>query len=127
MKKLCLTMGLVVILVGCGSVQEDTVIREFTAYGTKAPWRILVDHDTLSVEGNSSVLKAGQLKVERLAYAKGVEFSGDYFGKPLTLNVRFAECKDAQGQASDFTATLYYGKNIYKGCAVAGLVPHANT
>ena len=35
--------------------------------------------------------------------------------------------KDDQGNTTEFTATLDYGKQTFKGCAVAGAQEHAPT
>ncbi|MBS7828916.1 hypothetical protein J7554_07220 [Wohlfahrtiimonas chitiniclastica] len=127
MKKLSVLLLMAVGLVGCASVEKDTVVHDFTAYGKlNEPWRIVVKHDDqLEIEG--VMVREGTLKVTRSAYAKGVEFSGDYDGQPLTLNIRSLKCKDSNGDETDFTATFYYGKRTYKGCAVAGAIEHADT
>lgn len=93
-------------------------ITAFTAYG--GSWRATVEDEQLMLE--STELGELNLTVMRSAYAKGVEFSADQNGKEILLNIRSQACTDAQGQKTDFTATLYVGDTTYKGCAVAGLV-----
>lgn len=127
MKKLWMITTIMAVLTGCASVEQDTVVHDFTAYGKlNEPWRIVVKHDDqLEIEG--TMVREGTLMATRSAYAKGVEFSGDYDGQPLTLNIRSLKCKDSNGHETNFTATFYYGKRTYKGCAVAGAIEHADT
>ena len=97
----------------------------FTAFGTQEAWRAVVDGDTLSLEG--SAVTEAKLSVTHYAYSKGVEFSGKAGDKAVTLNIHALECKDQNGQANEFTATLDYGDKTFKGCAVEGAVAHAPT
>lgn len=100
-------------------IGQDWPIKQYTLYGNKQSWRVTVDLDQATVAG--SELPNGKLHVERLAYAKGVEFTGQLDSKELGLNIRTQACTDANNHKTDFTATVYYNDKIYKGCAVEGI------
>ena len=104
---------------------EDTVLTAFTAFGgNNSAWRAVVNNDQLSIEGTE--LKAATITVERSAYAKGVEFSGEDQGRKIGLNIRSEPCT-LDGHENEFTATLDVGDKTFKGCAVAGAQEHAPT
>lgn len=106
-------------------IGKDWPIKQYFLYGTKENWRVLVDLNQVTVEG--SELPNGRLQVERLAYAKGVEFNGILDNKELGLNIRTQSCTDANNRNTKFTATVYYNDKIYKGCAVEGRSNKSNS
>lgn len=106
-------------------IGQDWPIKQYTLYGNHQAWRVLVNLNQMTVEGAD--LPNGTSAVTRLAYAKGVEFTGQIQGKEFGLNIRTQSCTDANKHRTDFTATVYYDKKIYKGCAVEGIVEHADT
>ncbi len=106
-------------------IGQDWPIKQYTLYGNNQAWRVLVDLNQMTVEGAD--LPNGTSAVTRLAYAKGVEFTGQIQGKELGLNIRTQPCTDANKHQTEFTATVYYDKKIYKGCAVEGIIEHADT
>ena len=112
--------------------QNSGPVKAFTAYGVgKTAWRAVVRGEA-ETEGNKLTLEGEhidmvELDAARSAYAKGVEFTADAAGVPVNLNIRSQTCKDAQGNTTEFTATLDYGKQTFKGCAVAGAQEHAPT
>ncbi|MDO5056142.1 MAG: hypothetical protein Q4E06_02295 [Lautropia sp.] len=105
--------------------QEDTVVRQFTAYGVGSSWRLLIDGDTAHTEGPE--LPAARVLLERSAYARGVEFSGTLAGQPLDININGRPCTDASRQRTEFSVTVHHGSRRLKGCAVRGIVPAAPT
>ncbi|MFV5426143.1 hypothetical protein VXO75_04870 [Acinetobacter towneri] len=106
-------------------VVNDGPIQQFTAYGVTQSWRVLVDDDQIEVEGTA--LPNFKIPVERSAYAKGVEFMGQHDNKAVNVNINSTPCKDADGTMAEFSVTLDYGDQVFKGCAVAGIVPTADT
>lgn len=120
-----------VLLNACSTPQHtaniqanEGIVRAFTAFGTQENWRAVVEDSHLFLEGDA-VHEADNLQVERLAYAKGVEFSGNNDKTEFTLNIRSAPCIDQNGREQEFTAKLYYGDKTLKGCAVRGAHEHA--
>lgn len=106
-------------------VGQDWPVKQYTLYGSDQAWRVLVDLNQMTVEGAD--LPNGTSAVTRLAYAKGVEFTGQIKGKELGLNIRTQPCTDANKHQTEFTVTVYYDKKTYKGCAVEGIIEHADT
>ena len=104
-------------------LNQNSVVQSFTAFGST--WRAVVENGKLFLEG--PVLNATSISVERLAYAKGVEFFGHDGNKEVNLNIRGVPCQDSSGNKSEFTASLVYGKKTMKGCAVAGVIEEAPT
>lgn len=105
--------------------QKNTPIQSFTAFGIKSAWRATVNDKQIFLEGDE--VREAELPVERLAYAKGVEFNGQDGATTFTLNIRTGQCIDQNGRKNPFSATLFYGEKILKGCAVDGLHEHAPT
>lgn len=96
---------------------EDTVVTKFAARGNEPFWGVDVDGTTLRYsrmgEGEAITLHA-----ERLAYAKGVEFSGEHEGKAYNLNIRSQACPNTMSDDThEFTATFDYGDETLHGCA----------
>ena len=90
----------------------------------------MIDGNTVTFEVPEIMTPDGKkhtIKVERSAYAKGVEFYGKDGGQDVNLNIRTGSCKDNNGNENEFTATLSYGDKSYRGCAVAGAIEHAPT
>ncbi len=94
---------------------------EFTAYGANPNWRAVIKDESLELEGENGI-EEGTYKVERSAYAKGVEYYGKTAQHEFSLNIRGEECHDTAGQVADFTVTFTYGKQELKGCAVASAI-----
>ena len=117
---------------GADNEQNSGPVKAFTAYGVgKTAWRAVVRGEA-EAKGNKLTLEGEhidmvELDAARSAYAKGVEFTADAAGVPVNLNIRSQTCKDDQGNTTEFTATLDYGKQTFKGCAVAGAQEHAPT
>ena len=117
---------------GAGNKLNSGSVKAFTAYGVgKTAWRAVVRGEA-EAEGNKLTLEGENidrlgLDAARSAYAKGVEFTADAAGVRVNLNIRSQTCKDDQGNITEFTATLDYGKQTLKGCAVAGAQEHAPT
>ena len=117
---------------GADNEQNSGPVKAFTAYGVgKTAWRAVVRGEA-EAEGNKLTLEGEnidmvELDATRSAYAKGVEFTADAAGVRVNLNIRSQTCKDDQGNTTEFTATLDYGKQTLKGCATAGAQEHAPT
>lgn len=95
----------------------------FTAYASS--WRAVVSKGVLRFEGTRLPTRA--VRVQRSAFAKGVEFTGSSRGKPVELVVRSGRCIDVSGKNTGMTASLRYGRHLMRGCAVVGAFPIANT
>lgn len=66
-------------------------------------------------------------RVDRSAFAKGVEFTGRHHRRTVALVVRSGRCIDKAGKNTGMRATLTYGKKTVRGCAMAGAPPIART
>ncbi|MDO5627708.1 MAG: hypothetical protein Q4G43_05230 [Mobilicoccus sp.] len=95
----------------------------FTAYGDT--FRLTVKDGVLTTEGKR--IGERRIKVERNAFAKGVEFTGRDRGREVALVVRSGKCVDTAGQDTGMRASFTYGSRTMRGCAVAGAMPIANT
>lgn len=98
---------------------QDTVVRRFRANGFSPAWQAEIDGSKLRFE----VPDMGQpdprlreIPVERLAYAKGVNFDGRDGQVEVSLDINGKPCQRT-GAEREFTATLRYGKSTYHGCA----------
>lgn len=97
----------------------DGPIKAFTAFSnTQASWRAVIDGETMMLEGADIATISGE--VHRIAYAKGVEYSGTIEGNEVNLNIRGDGCKDADGNEHEFSAKLDYNGKLYQGCATEG-------
>ena len=104
---------------------DEGIVTRFKANGFSPAWRAEVDGDTvkLDVPEHQRVDPGfATLKAERLAYAKGVEYSGKDGDVEFTLSIdgkgRCDKASDENGKTGrEFTATLNYGKSVYRGCA----------
>lgn len=92
----------------------------FTAYGQNVAWRAVVENGVLTTEG--PVAGERTVKVERSAWAKGVEFTGRDGRTEVSLTIRTGSCADPAGDTG-MVATLSVGDRQLKGCAVEGAVP----
>lgn len=88
-------------------------------------WRAVVSGDTIDLEGEG--ITEGVYKVERSAYAKGVEFFGNANGVDFTLNIFPQKGTDDNGFKYDLGAKLFYGKKTYKGVAIPKAYERADT
>ena len=99
----------------------DTVVTKFKANGFSPAWEAMIDGNTVTFEVPEIMTPDGKkhtIKVERSAYAKGATFNGKDGNTPFSLDIKGAECIKT-GDKREFTATLAYGKSVYKGCADA--------
>lgn len=92
------------------------VVTAFVAHGTEPGWTVSVAGKTATYERIDA--RARKVTVNRLAYAKGVEYIGVLNDRPFVLNIRGTECADlSSGEKHEFTATLTVSGHDYKGCA----------
>lgn len=91
--------------------------QAFTARGNEPFWSV-------DVAGSTAIYKTpenqrGQaIRVERLTFAKGVEYIGVRGGRPFALNIRGTECRDSMsGERFPMTAVLTTGGKREEGCA----------
>ena len=99
----------------------DTVVTKFKANGFSPAWEAMIDGNTVTCEVPEIMTPDGKkhtIKVERSAYAKGATFNGKDGNTPFSLDIKTSECIKT-GDKRQFTATLAYGKSVYKGCADA--------
>ncbi|RJL07048.1 COG3650 family protein, partial [Paracoccus siganidrum] len=89
----------------------------FSARGNEPFWAV-------DVAGNTAIYKTpsnqrGQaIRVNRLTFAEGVEYIGVLGGRPFTVNIRAAECRDSMsGDRFPMTATLTVSGRSERGCA----------
>lgn len=108
-----------------GKPLGDTVVTAYYANGFSPAWEAHIDGDTIrfsvpEIETPDNDLRTA--KVERLPYAKGVEYNGQDGKVDFTLNVRSRSCTKSLNKdekSREFTATFRYGDKTYKGCADA--------
>lgn len=89
----------------------------FSARGNEPFWAV-------DVAGNTAIYKTpgnqrGQaVQVNRLAFAKGVEYIGVLNGRPFVVNIRSGACEDdMSGEDFPMTATLTVSGRTNRGCA----------
>lgn len=129
-QNITLSFLLVFLLGACAShslssVQKNTSMQSFTIFGIESVWRATVNDKQIFLEGDE--VREAELPVERMVYAKGVEFNGQDGTTTFTLNIRTGQCIDQNGRKNPFSATLFYGEKILKGCAVDALHGYAPT
>lgn len=91
----------------------------FSARGNEPFWAV-------DVAGSTAIYKTPDnqrgrpIRVNRLAFAQGVEYIGVHAGRPFVLNIRAADCQDSMsGQDFPFTARLTVSGKTETGCASA--------
>ncbi|MDM1696586.1 hypothetical protein HX099_07925 [Thiopseudomonas alkaliphila] len=97
---------------------EDTVVTMFRAQGNEPFWTVeLAEHEMRFITPEH--LDGIELKVdERLAYAKGVTYSGLYEGQEFWLDIRSQPCQDTMVERDyEFTATFHWAGEDLLGCA----------
>ena len=91
----------------------------FSAQGSQPAWAVDVAGST-AIYKTPDNQKGRPIRVNRLAFAQGVEYVGVHAGRPFVLNVRAAKCEDsASGQDFPFTARLTVSGKSQAGCAAA--------
>lgn len=101
------------------TASADSVVTKFKANGSSPAWEVLLDGDTVTFEVPETMTPDGKkrtIKVERSAYAKGANYNGMDGKVAFSLDINGKECTKT-GAKREFTATLAYGKSVYKGCA----------
>lgn len=89
----------------------------FSARGNEPFWAV-------DVAGNTAIYKTPDnqrgraVQVNRLAFAKGVEYIGVLNGRPFVVNIRAAQCRDSMsGDRFPMTASLTVSGRTQTGCA----------
>ncbi|MBK4217209.1 hypothetical protein JJJ17_14855 [Paracoccus caeni] len=89
----------------------------FSARGNEPFWAV-------DVAGNTAIYKTPEnqrgtaIRVDRIAFAEGVEYIGVHRGRPFTVNIRAARCQDSMsGDRFPMTATVTVAGNVQRGCA----------
>ncbi|WP_207472260.1 COG3650 family protein, partial [Paracoccus fontiphilus] len=91
----------------------------FSARGNEPFWAVDVAGST-AIYKTPDNQKGRPIRVNRLAFAQGVEYVGVHAGRPFVLNIRAAECEDSMsGQDFPFTARLTVSGRSEAGCASA--------
>ncbi|WP_347138555.1 hypothetical protein [Paracoccus sp. SSK6] len=89
----------------------------FSARGNEPFWAVDVAGST-AIYKTPDNQKGRPIRVNRLAFAQGVEYVGVHGGRPFVLNVRAAKCEDSMsGQDFPFTARLTVSGKSETGCA----------
>lgn len=89
----------------------------FSARGNEPFWAVDVAGST-AIYKTPDNQKGRPIRVNRLAFAQGVEYVGVHAGRPFVLNVRAAGCQDSvSGQDLPFTARLTVSGRSETGCA----------
>lgn len=103
---------------------SDGPVTRFHAYGFSPAWQADVDGNTLTFDvpettGVDQPLR--KIEVERLAFAKGVDYNGQDGKVEVIFTVKSGPCDRAtdNDKPREFHATLQYGKQTYHGCADA--------
>ncbi|MDM1707942.1 COG3650 family protein [Thiopseudomonas alkaliphila] len=97
---------------------EDTVVTMFRAQGNEPFWTVeLAEQEMRFITPEH--LDGIELKIdERLAYAKGVTYSGLYEGQEFWLDIRSQPCQDSMVERDyEFTATFHWAGEDLLGCA----------
>lgn len=102
-------------------------LHAYTAFGTgeSAPWRAVVDGGALKLEGRD--LAAQTVQVKGVAQNEGALFTGKVGTKVVRFYVQTKSCLDDNGEDTGYAAVLTIGKQVLRGCAVAGAQAHAPT
>lgn len=89
----------------------------FSARGNEPFWAV-------DVAGNTAIYKTPEnqrgtaIRVDRIAFAEGVEYIGVHRGRPFTVNIRAARCQDSMsGDRFPMSATVTVAGNVQRGCA----------
>ncbi|WEF23018.1 hypothetical protein [Paracoccus sp. S3-43] len=89
----------------------------FSARGNEPFWAVDVAGST-AIYKTPDNQKGRAIRVNRLAFAQGVEYVGVHAGRPFVLNIRATECQDSMsGQDFPFTARLTVSGKSNAGCA----------
>lgn len=97
---------------------EDTVVTMFRAQGNEPFWTVeLAEQEMRFITPEH--LDGIELKIdERLAYAKGVTYSGLHEGQEFWLDIRSQPCQDSMVERDyEFTATFHWAGEDLLGCA----------
>ena len=101
------------------SAANDGSITRFKANGFSPAWEATINGDNVTFEVPEISKPDGNMrtiKVERSAYAKGATYNGKDGNVPFSMDIKGTVCGKT-GDKREFTATLAYGKSVYKGCA----------
>lgn len=102
---------------------NDGPVTHFTAYGFSPAWQAEIKGDVLEFDVPETVgvdKPLRKIRVERSAYAKGVNYDGKDGKVAVTVDIKSGPCDIAtEGTSREFFATLTYGKKTYRGCADA--------
>lgn len=89
----------------------------FSARGNEPFWSVDASGST-ALHKTPENQKGRAVRVNRLAFAEGVEYIGVLNGRPFVLNIRGTACEDdMSGQKFPMTATLTVSGRSNKGCA----------
>lgn len=89
----------------------------FTAQGNEPFWSVDVAGDTATYKTPDNQ-KGRSVKVQRLVFAKGVEYVGTLGGQSFALTIRGTPCSDSMADKSwPMTASLRTGGRSMTGCA----------
>lgn len=89
----------------------------FSARGNEPFWAVDVAGST-AIYKTPDNQKGRAIRVNRLAFAQGVEYVGVHAGRPFVLNIRAAACQDnMSGENFPFTARLTVSGQSNAGCA----------
>lgn len=89
----------------------------FSARGNEPFWAVDVAGGT-AIYKTPDNQKGRPIRVNRLAFAQGVEYVGVHAGRPFVLNVRAGKCEDGMsGQDFPFIARLTVSGRSDTGCA----------
>lgn len=111
------------------STAEATTMNTamFRASGNEPFWAVTADSKTAVLERPGA--RSVGISVQRLTYARGVEFIGVLNGRAFSLNIQAASCTDSMsGQKFPFTARVNANGQRMTGCAgPAEVMPKAQT
>ena len=89
----------------------------FSARGNEPAWSVDVAGST-AIYTTPENPKGRAVRVDRLAFAKGVEYVGVLNGRPFALTVRGTPCRDSMsGQRFTMSAELKVSGRTERGCA----------
>lgn len=90
----------------------------YTAQGNEPDWMIKVNNNNILTFSSAESETDIHFEAAPVAFAKGIEYTGNYAGKPFVLVITGNECFDTmQDKTYAMTAVFEFKGQIFKGCA----------
>lgn len=90
----------------------------YKAQGNEPDWMIKVNNNNILTFSSAESETDIHFEAAPVAFAKGIEYTGNYAGKPFALVITGNECFDTmQDKTYAMTAVFEFKGQIFKGCA----------